>query len=151
MTTAYISKYDSVMDLVSIDKSHSVATDKCSIHILEYSRLRIIGVFYSDNSTLGIDQVILGCPFKSEKVKEFSFNSCVVGKYIESNIFKELKHAQIFTRDEYGVIQSEMLTPFLQAQNIDISQYFLGFDKWVDGVCLDVGESPTLEALFHND
>ncbi|MCG9229291.1 hypothetical protein L3X65_08905 [Vibrio diabolicus] len=151
MTSSYISKYDSVMDLVSIDKGHSCETDKCSIYILEYSRLRIIGIFYSDKSTLSIDQIILDCPFKPKKVKEFSLNSCVVGKYIESNIFRELEHARVFTQDEYGSIQSKMLAPFLQAQNINISQYFLGFDKWVDGVCLDASESPTLEALFNND
>lgn len=95
--------------------------------------------------------MILNHPFTPEKVKEFSFNSCVVGKYIELSIFRELEHAQAFIQDEYGAIQSEMLAPFLQAQNIDISSYFLGFDKWVDGVCLDVADSPTLEALFNND
>lgn len=100
MTSSYISKYDSVMDLVSIDKGHSCETDKCSIYILEYSRLRIIGIFYSDKSTLSIDQIILDCPFKPKKVKEFSLNSCVVGKYIESNIFRELEHARVFTQDE---------------------------------------------------
>ena len=151
MVTSYVSQYNSVVDLVSIDKGHCGETDKCSLHILEYSGLRITGIFYSDKSTLSIDQIILNYPFTPEKVKEFSFNSCVVGKYIELSIFRELEHAQVFTQDEYGTIQSEMLAPFLQAQNIDISQYFLGFDKWVEGVCIDVGESPTLEALFNNN
>lgn len=151
MVTSYISQHDSVVDLVSIDKGHCGETDKCSIYILEYSRLRIIGIFYSDKSTLNIEQMILGYPFAPEKLKEFSFNSCVVGKYIELNIFKELDHARVFNQDEYGAIQSKMLAPSLQAQNIDISRCFFGFDKWVDAVCLDAAESPTLEALFNND